>query len=92
MAGGVLARRAGHGAWSRPTVSSKDAAMGAHVEWVDAATTRVAFASPGKIEDSHGTENDRHALVLAGGDEVVIEGTPTELKALVERMLRLLPH
>lgn len=66
--------------------------MGVHVEWVEAATTRVAFLAPGEFSDSHGTENDRHALVLAGDDEVVIEGTPTELTALVERMLRLLPH
>jgi hypothetical protein len=64
--------------------------MGVHVEWVDAATTMVAFVPPGEVEDSHGTENDRHALVLAGDDEVVIEGTPAELKALVERMRRLL--
>lgn len=66
--------------------------MGVHVEWVDAATTRVAFVPPGEIEDSYGTENDRHALVLAGDDEVVMEGTPTELSALVERMRRLLPR
>lgn len=64
--------------------------MGVHVEWVDAATTRVAFVPPGEVEDPYGTENDRHALILAGDDEVVIEGTPAELKALVERMLRLL--
>lgn len=50
----------------------------------------VAFVPPGEVEDPYGTENDRHALVLAGDDEVVIEGTPAELKALVERMLRLL--
>ena len=64
--------------------------MGVHVEWVDAATARVAFVPPGEVEDSHGTENDRHALVLVGDDEVVIEGTPSELKALVERMTLLL--
>lgn len=65
--------------------------MGVHVECVEAAATRVAFVRPGEIEDSHGTENDRHALALAGDDEVVIEGTPAELKALVERTTRLLP-
>lgn len=64
--------------------------MGVHVEWVDARTTSVAFVPPGEVEDSWGTENDRHALVLAGDDEVVIEGTPAELKALVERMKLLL--
>ncbi len=66
--------------------------MGVHVEWVDAATTRVAFVPPQELEDSHGNENDRHALVLAGDDEVFIERTPAELRALVERMLRLLPR
>ena len=64
--------------------------MGVHIEWVDAATTRVAFVPPGEVEDNHGTENDRHALVLASDDEVVIEGTPAELKALVERMTLLI--
>lgn len=64
--------------------------MGVHVEWVDAATTRVAFVPPGEVEDSYGTENDRHALVLADDDLVVIEGTPAELKALIERMTLLL--
>lgn len=76
--------------WSRSMVSSEDAAMGVHVEWVDAATTKVAFVPPGEVEDPYGTENDRHALVPAGDDEVVIEGTPGELQALVERMFRLL--
>lgn len=76
--------------WSQSMVSSEDAAMGIHVEWVDAATTRVAFVPPGEVEDPYGTENDRHALVLVGDDAVVIEGTPGELQALVERMLRQL--
>lgn len=65
--------------------------MGVHVEWVDAASANVGYAEPREIDDAYGTENERHALVLHGDDEVVIEGTPAELKALVERMLRLLP-
>lgn len=64
--------------------------MGVHVEWVDSAYATVTFVRPGEIKDSYGTENDRHALVLGADDEVVIEGTPAELKALTERMLRLL--
>ena len=64
--------------------------MGVHVEWVDAATTRVAVVPPGEVGGPYGTENDWHALVLVGDDEVVIEGSPAELKALVERMLRAL--
>jgi hypothetical protein len=73
-------------------LSSEDAPMGVHVEWVDAESVSVAFILSGEFEDGSGTENDRHALVLGGDDEVVIEGTPAELKALVERMLQLLPR
>lgn len=70
--------------------SSEDAAMGVHVEWVDAASVRLALVQPGGFEDDYGTENDRHALVLGGDDAVVIEGTPAELRALVARLSRLL--
>lgn len=66
-------------------------AMGQHVEWVDSASVRVILVEAGEVEDSYGTENERHALVLHGDDEVVIEGTIAELRALVERMSRRLP-
>lgn len=66
--------------------------MGVHVEWVDAESANVGYAQPGEIEDAYGTENERPALVLHGDDAVVIEGTPAELRALVERMMQQLPH
>lgn len=70
---------------------SEDVGMGQHVEWVDSASVRVILVEAGEVEDSYGTENERHALVLHGDDEVVIEGTIPELRALVERMSRRLP-
>jgi hypothetical protein len=66
--------------------------VGVHVEWVDAASANVAYAQSGEIEDSYGTENERPALVLYADDAVVIEGTPAELRTLVERMMHQLPH
>lgn len=64
--------------------------MGVHVEWVDSASVRLTLVQPGGFEDSYGTVNDRHALVLGGDDEVVIEGTPAELRRLADRMSQLL--
>jgi hypothetical protein len=66
------------------------AAMGMHVEWVDAATTHVSRLEPGEMEDAYGSVNERPALVLHFDDAVVIEGTRAELEALVARMRDLL--
>jgi hypothetical protein len=49
-----------------------------------------AICQSGETEDSYGTENERPALILHTDDAVVIEGTPAELRALVERMMQQL--
>jgi len=67
--------------------------MGVRFEWFRASMTRVVYVAPGcdvqsgepADADEEGTAKDG-ALVLCCDEAVVLEGTPPELRKLVERL------
>lgn len=66
--------------------------MSVHIEWMKASETAVEIIAPG--EDwigAHDQEPDQHVLALSTNEVAAIEGTTTELRAIAERILALLP-
>lgn len=62
--------------------------MSIRIEWAEAKAHRLEVVEPGEVTDAYGNTNDDWALSLPG---VCIEGTPAELRTLLQGALALVP-
>lgn len=61
--------------------------MSIRVEWALAADMLVEFAEAGEFKDGYGTTHDQPVLLLGDDTIFAIEGTPSEIRALLLKAL-----